>query len=240
MIDAKGVLNPGLMPQRLDDLHHIAPPRTEVDDVLVERWNRVAEVWRMDPKFRVGGPALRHHRGASRRGQHRAVAGGRLSADRAGPVASPGPLPHREGLGLPLRPVLHVPDAGVMLDRAWSGASRRPLVAQLDDSLNLLVESPRLEDEEADPFAPRRRGRSPGSVDLGQRQPGQPGRARRRPGRRRRARRRPADRPQPAPLHAGGAARALEGGLRGAAAGAGPARGQAADPPPRPGRRRIA
>ena len=52
MIDAKGVLNPGLMPQRLDDLHHIAPPRTEVDDVLVERWNRVSEVWRIEPQFR--------------------------------------------------------------------------------------------------------------------------------------------------------------------------------------------
>src|SRR5262249_9065006 len=52
MFDAKGVLNPGLMPQRLEDLSQIAPPRTEVDDVLVERWNRVAEVWRSDAKFR--------------------------------------------------------------------------------------------------------------------------------------------------------------------------------------------
>ena len=46
MIDAKGVLNPGLMPQTLDDLRKIAPARTEVDDQLVGRWNRVAEVWR--------------------------------------------------------------------------------------------------------------------------------------------------------------------------------------------------
>ena len=46
MTDAQGVLNPGLMPQRLEDLNHIAPPRIDVDDVLVERWNRVAEVWR--------------------------------------------------------------------------------------------------------------------------------------------------------------------------------------------------
>ncbi len=52
MIDAKGVLNPGLIPQRLEDLNHIAPPRDEVDDVLVERWNRVAEVWRNEPDFR--------------------------------------------------------------------------------------------------------------------------------------------------------------------------------------------
>ena len=53
LLDAKGVLNPGLIPQRLDDLRLIAPVRTEVDDVLVERWNRVAEVWREQPEFRT-------------------------------------------------------------------------------------------------------------------------------------------------------------------------------------------
>ena len=53
MIDAKGVLNPGLMPQRLEDLSLIAPPRTEVDDVLVERWNRVTDVWRNEAEFRT-------------------------------------------------------------------------------------------------------------------------------------------------------------------------------------------
>ena len=31
----------------------IAPARTEVDDVLVERWNRVAEVWRNEVEFRT-------------------------------------------------------------------------------------------------------------------------------------------------------------------------------------------
>ena len=53
MLDAKGVLNPGLMPQRLEDLNLIAPARTEVDDVLVERWNRVADVWRNEFEFRM-------------------------------------------------------------------------------------------------------------------------------------------------------------------------------------------
>ena len=48
----KGVLNPGLMPQVLDDLRKIAPARTEVDDQLVGRWNRVVEVWRDRPDFR--------------------------------------------------------------------------------------------------------------------------------------------------------------------------------------------
>jgi eukaryotic-like serine/threonine-protein kinase len=48
----RGVLNPGLMPQVLDDLRKIAPTRTEVDATLVERWNRVADVWRDRPEFR--------------------------------------------------------------------------------------------------------------------------------------------------------------------------------------------
>ncbi len=52
MTDANGVLNPGLMPQVLTDLRRVSPPRTEVDDELVARWNRVTEVWRADPTFR--------------------------------------------------------------------------------------------------------------------------------------------------------------------------------------------
>ena len=53
MLDPQGVLNPGLMPQKLADLNLLAPARIEVDDVLVERWNRVAEVWREQPEFRT-------------------------------------------------------------------------------------------------------------------------------------------------------------------------------------------
>jgi serine/threonine-protein kinase len=49
--------------------------------------------------------------------------------------------------------ILHVPDAGVALDKELSRAVPAPLVAQLDDSLNLLVENPLLEEEDADPFA---------------------------------------------------------------------------------------
>lgn len=52
MVDARGVLNPGLMPQVLEDLYKIAPGRQEVDDQLVRRWNRVTEVWQNNPGFR--------------------------------------------------------------------------------------------------------------------------------------------------------------------------------------------
>src|SRR5207237_10933248 len=39
--------------------------------------------------------------------------------------------------------VLHVPDAGVVLDRALDRAVPAPLFAQLDDSLDLMIENRR-------------------------------------------------------------------------------------------------
>ncbi len=153
LLDVKGVLNPGLMPQRLEDLHHIAPPRTEVDDVLVERWNRVAEVWRIEPEFRHA--VLRY-------------ATTNAYSDPASVSLWPEvvyPLIERARLHRRLRTrleavwdylcaqVLRVPDAGVQLDRAMHRSVPAPLAAQLDDSLELLVESPRLDEEEADPMA---------------------------------------------------------------------------------------
>ncbi len=52
LTDENGLLNPGLMPQNLDDLKKIAPQRTEVDDHLVDRWNRLTDAWRSRPDFR--------------------------------------------------------------------------------------------------------------------------------------------------------------------------------------------
>lgn len=52
LTDERGLLNPGLMPQRLDDLKKIAPGRAEVGDHLVDRWNRLTESWRSRPDFR--------------------------------------------------------------------------------------------------------------------------------------------------------------------------------------------
>jgi eukaryotic-like serine/threonine-protein kinase len=154
MIDAKGVLNPGLMPQKLDDLHHIAPPRTEVDDVLVERWNRVSEVWRIEPQFRHA--VLRY----ATTGAYRDPASSSLWPEVVYPLIERARWHRRvrsrtEAVWDYLcARVLHVPDAGVQLDRALHRNVPAPLVAQLDDSLDLLVDSPRLEDEEGDPFAP--------------------------------------------------------------------------------------
>ena len=162
MIDAKGVLNPGLMPQRLDDLHHIAPARTEVDDVLVERWNRVAEVWRIDaevPRRRcfatppAGPTATRPARRCGRRSSIPLIERARWHRRiRSRTEAVWDYLCGR---------VLHVPDAGVVLDRAMVRSVPAPLVAQLDDSLDLLVESPRLDDEGRPLRRRGRRGRPP-------------------------------------------------------------------------------
>jgi serine/threonine-protein kinase len=154
MIDTKGVLNPGLMPQRLDDLHLIAPARTEVDDVLVERWNRVAEVWRDQVDFRIA--VLRYATNKA----HRDPASVGLWPEVVYPLIERARWHRRirtrsEAVWDYLCDrLLHVPDAGVVLDRALDRAVPAPLVAQLDDSLDLLIDNPQLDDEEADPFAP--------------------------------------------------------------------------------------
>jgi hypothetical protein len=49
---------------------------------------------------------------------------------------------------------LHVPDAGVVLDRALYRSVPPSVFAQLSDELNLFADNPRLDDEDADPFAP--------------------------------------------------------------------------------------
>jgi serine/threonine-protein kinase len=152
MLDAQGVLNPGLMPQKLADLNLIAPARTEVDDVLVERWNRVSEVWRNEAQFRIA--VLRY----ATKSAHRDPA----SADLWPEIVYP--LIERARWHRRVRPrteavwdylcgrILHMPDAGVVLDRAIDRVVPAPLIAELDDSLKLLAENPRLDDEDADPF----------------------------------------------------------------------------------------
>jgi serine/threonine-protein kinase len=152
MIDAKGVLNPGLIPQRLEDLQLLAPARTEVDDVLVERWNRVAEVWRNEVEFR--NAVLRYATSKA----HRDPASSALWPEVVYPLIERARWHRRlrtrtEAIWDYLSGRLHVADAGVRLDRALNRAVPAGLVAQLDDSLDLLVENPRLDDEEADPFA---------------------------------------------------------------------------------------
>ncbi len=112
MLDANGVLNPGMMPRTLDDLAMIAPPRDTLDAHRVSLWNRVAEVWRQEDDFRRRGPPLRHAIRPPRHGQRRPLARGRLPPDRACPLAAHVSTPARSDLGLRGRQAAPRPRAG--------------------------------------------------------------------------------------------------------------------------------
>ncbi|QEH38674.1 Serine/threonine-protein kinase PrkC [Aquisphaera giovannonii] len=142
MVDAKGVLNPGLMPQSLDDLRKIAPARTVVDDVLVERWNRLAEIWREQPAFRIA--ALRYASPLA----YRDPASQALWPEVVYPVIELARWQRRfrsraEAVWDALvGKLLHVGDAGFRLDRLLERSVPARVVAQIDDSVNLLARKP--------------------------------------------------------------------------------------------------
>lgn len=145
MVDRNGLLNPGLMPAVLSDLNKVAPERTEVDDELVERWNRVADVWRDDPKFRTAvlGYATRN------------AANDPASLELWPEVVYP--LIERVRWQRQTRTraealwdnvcahLLHLPDAGVRLDRAFEKAVPPQVVQQLDAELDTFDDEPILD-----------------------------------------------------------------------------------------------
>jgi serine/threonine-protein kinase len=141
LTDEQGVLNPGLMPQVLDDLRKIAPARTEVDDQLVQRWNRVTDVWRGSPEFRDS--VLRY-------------ATLRAYLDPASVDLWPEvvyPLIERarwqrqqrsqaEAIWDAVAGGLHLPDAGVRMDRVFRREVPEQVAEKLDVSLDAFVEEP--------------------------------------------------------------------------------------------------
>jgi len=144
MTDANGVLNPGLMPQTLDDLHRVAPARVEVDDQVVGRWNRIADIWRTDPDFRQS--VLRY----ATRSAHRDPAGAELWPEVVYPLIERARW-HRRSRGgaealwdnLCAR-LLHVPDAGVRLDRAIHAAVPSQVAEKLDLPPDAFEDDPQL------------------------------------------------------------------------------------------------
>jgi eukaryotic-like serine/threonine-protein kinase len=154
MIDAKGVLDPGLMPKKLENLQLLAPSRTEVDDVLVERWNRVVEVWRNESEFRTA--VLRY----ATSGAHKDAASASLWPEVVYPLIERARWHRRirsrteSAWDYIWGGVLHLPDAGVVLDRAIQRVVPPRLAAQLDESLNFVFDNLLLDDEAGDPFAP--------------------------------------------------------------------------------------
>ena len=84
---------------------------------------------------------------------------GRLPAYRTRTVAPPNTPGRTEAIWDYIGgQLLRLPDAGVALDRVIKRVVPAPLVAELDESMNLLGEIPRLDDDQADPFAGTRRG----------------------------------------------------------------------------------
>ncbi len=146
MLDAKGVLNPGLMPRTLDDLAMIAPPCEALDARRVSLWNRVAEVWREDDDFR-------------RSVLHYATGSDRLDASSAGlwpEVVYP--LIERAHRQRKFRPrleaiwdyvvgkLLRVPVPGMRLDRMMLIAIPVDVAEQLDEDLFAFAEDTELKE----------------------------------------------------------------------------------------------
>jgi serine/threonine-protein kinase len=150
MLNAKGVLNPGLMPRTLDDLELIAPPRDTVDAHRVSLWNRIAEVWRKEDDFRKA--VLRY---ATRSDQLDTA-----SADLWPEVVYP--LIERAHWQRTFRPryeaiwdyvvgrLLRVPVAGVRLDRVMLIAVPLEVAEQLDLDLSTFVDEPEIDEERTD------------------------------------------------------------------------------------------
>lgn len=145
LLDGNGVLNPGLMPATLDDLRRVAPERTEVDDELVERWNRVADVWRTDNEFR--NAVLRY----AAKDAVKSPASFELWPEVVYPLIERVRWQRQSRTRAEAlwdnvcARLLHVPDAGVRLDRAFDKAVPVQVVAQLDAVLDSFEDEPELE-----------------------------------------------------------------------------------------------
>lgn len=143
LLDAHGVLNPGLIPQSIEDLRRIAPERTEVDDDLVQRWNRVADVWRVDGEFRDS--ILRY----ATLQAHRDPASKDLWPEVVYPLIERARWQRRlrsrtEEMWDKVAENLHLPDPGLRMDRALVEAVPSQVVAGLDQAIEEFEDEPSL------------------------------------------------------------------------------------------------
>jgi serine/threonine-protein kinase len=143
MCDEQGVLNPGLMPQVLEDLRRMAPERTEVDDQLVQRWNKVTDVWRGNADFRDA--VLRY----ATKSAFRDPASVDLWPEVVYPLIERARWQRRlrsgteavlDAICQPLR----IPDAGLRMDRAIRQSVPEQVAAKLDVALDAFEEDPSL------------------------------------------------------------------------------------------------
>jgi serine/threonine-protein kinase len=153
MTDAKGVLNPGIIPRSLDDLRKVAPGRGPIDDELVERWNRLADAWRDHPELRAAAIGYASPRAA------RDPASQALWPEVVYPLIELARWRRRyrsraEALwDAIVGRFFHVGDSGVELDRLLARNVPARVVARIDDSVNILARKPPA-DEDDEPAAP--------------------------------------------------------------------------------------
>ncbi|CAN5890801.1 hypothetical protein BH23PLA1_BH23PLA1_04540 [soil metagenome] len=135
LTDDRGTLNPGMIPQALDDLRKLAPERNEIDDQLVARWNRIADLWRGHPDFREA--VLQY----ATRNAAQDPASIDLWPEVVYPLIERARWQRRyrsrvEALwDVVSGQVLFRPDAGVRMDRVLQSAVPAQVVEELDDSV---------------------------------------------------------------------------------------------------------
>lgn len=146
MCDAKGVLNPGMIPANYDDLRKLAPEQIDVDGELVAHWNHIAEVWRSDSQFRKAVLTYATRNAASN------PASLELWPEVVYPLIERARWQRRlrtrtEALWDNVcERVLQVPDAGVRMDRAIHASVPSQVVQQIDLALNAFDDEPLLDD----------------------------------------------------------------------------------------------
>jgi serine/threonine protein kinase len=151
MVDARGVLNPGMMPQTLDDLARIAPPRDNLDAHRVSLWNRVAEVWRQEDEFREA--VLRY----ATRSDHLDTATADLWPEVVYALIERAHWQrkfrsrHEAFWDYVIGKLLRVPVPGVRLDRMMVIAVPVEVVEQLDEDLFTFLDDPKLDEDETSP-----------------------------------------------------------------------------------------
>jgi serine/threonine-protein kinase len=148
MLDANGVLNPGMMPRVFDDLAKIAPPREAVDAHRVSLWNRVAEVWRQEDDFRE---AVLHY---ATRSDHLDKASADLWPEVVYPLIEHAHWqrtfrPRHEAIwDYLVGKLLRAPVAGVRLDRMMLVAIPVDVAEQLDEDLFTFIDDPKIDEED--------------------------------------------------------------------------------------------
>ncbi|WZO95929.1 serine/threonine-protein kinase [Isosphaeraceae bacterium EP7] len=153
LTDDQGVLNPGLIPQSWDDLRALAPARTEVDDRLVERWNRVADAWRERAGFRDA--VLRY----ATQSAHLDPASASLWPEVVYPLIERARWQRRlrsrgEAILDGLRDNLHLAAPGARLDRAIVASVPQRVAEELDVSAGGFADEPEIGEVAATPAGP--------------------------------------------------------------------------------------